>query len=111
MKQLSATLGAQARVGTVDKFQGQEAPVVIISLARSSFIDDGAEDDAAAGSSNAIAFVLDIRRLNVALSRAQCVAILVISPDLASTPASSLSQMRALSFLCRLLEEGLSINA
>lgn len=165
---LSAALGPGARVGTVDKFQGQEAPVVVISLARSSFdaLDDGlsssglgggrsseesssgpggrgawadfggdgsgreaeaAEDAEAAradlaaaaegaadprrsgegggsgGSSQALAFVLDVRRLNVALSRAQCLAVVVHSPALADSKATSLAQMRALSFVCRLV--------
>jgi uncharacterized protein len=85
-------------VGTVDKFQGQEAPVVIISLACSSF--EGEQS-----SSKSMAFVLDIRRLNVALSRAQCIAIVVMSPALAETAALSLSQMRELSFACRIIEE------
>jgi uncharacterized protein len=123
-------------VGTVDKFQGQEAPVVIISLATSSFdgsfasdapalwssADDHGDDavraavleashqqatPTAGGGSRALAFVLDVRRLNVALSRAQCVAVVVLSEDLAaSRAATSLDQMRALSFACRLLEGG-----
>ena len=54
-----------------------------------------------------LAFVLDIRRLNVALSRAQCLAIVVMSPKLAQHSAGSLSQMERLSFACRLLEENM----
>jgi len=148
VKRLAARLGPSARVGTVDKFQGQEAPVVIISLATSSFdgtfagpassskmppstwvtlldhaADDGPEHGedlvraavleacqqqqslSGSGSSRSLAFVLDMRRLNVALSRAQCVAVVVLSDQLAkSLGASSLDQMRALSFACRLLE-------
>ena len=60
-----------ARVGTVDKFQGQDAPVVIYSMTSSSV------DDAPRGAS----FLYDINRLNVAVSRAQAMAIIVLSPD------------------------------
>ena len=59
------------RVGTVDKFQGQEAAVAIISMASSS-----------ASSGRGASFVLSRNRLNVALSRAQHTAYLVHSPQL-----------------------------
>ena len=76
---MKQALGPEARVGTVDKFQGQEAAVVIISLARTSFLNDEDEDldgsndlgSSSRVSSAALSFVLDVRRLNVALSRAQ----------------------------------------
>ncbi|MCU1371640.1 MAG: putative nuclease (RecB family) [Ilumatobacteraceae bacterium] len=61
----------EVRVGTVDKFQGQEAPVVIVSMASSS-----------ASSGRGASFVLSRNRLNVALSRAQHTAYLVHSPQL-----------------------------
>ena len=64
---------AGIRVGTVDKFQGQEAPVAIISLATSSHSDVP----------RGIGFVLDRHRLNVALSRGKYAAYLVRSPALA----------------------------
>ena len=64
-------LGARARVGTVDKFQGQEAPVAIYSMAASS------ADDAPRG----MAFLYDGHRLNVAVSRAMGLALVVASPD------------------------------
>ena len=60
------------RVGTVDKFQGQEAPVVIVSLASSS------GEDAPRG----LSFVFNKNRINVATSRAQCRVELVCSPRL-----------------------------
>jgi uncharacterized protein len=92
VKRLAAALGPSARVGTVDKFQGQEAPVVIISLATSSF-DGSFASDAPALWSSADDHGDD--------------AVVVLSEDLAaSRAATSLDQMRALSFACRLLEGG-----
>src|SRR5207244_11144907 len=61
-----------ARVGTVDKFQGQEAPVVVYSMATSS------PEEAPHG----MEFLFSRHRLNVATSRARCVCILVGSPEL-----------------------------
>ena len=61
-----------ARVGTVDKFQGQQAPVVIYSMTSSS------AEDAPRG----IGFLYDLHRLNVAVSRAQALAVIVCSPAL-----------------------------
>ncbi|MET0871584.1 MAG: AAA domain-containing protein [Paeniglutamicibacter terrestris] len=70
------------KVGTVDKFQGQEAPVVVVSMACSS------ADDAARG----IDFLLNRNRINVAVSRGQWRAVIVRSPALThflpSTPAA-----------------------
>jgi hypothetical protein len=68
-------------IGTVDKFQGQERPIAILSLCTPEWETDSEADAANATRSSAnhesIAFVLDSRRLNVALSRAQCLAIVV----------------------------------
>ena len=69
---LRATLSAGARVGTVDKFQGQEAPIVIYSMATST------ADEAPRG----MEFLYSLHRLNVATSRARCVAAIVASPAL-----------------------------
>src|SRR5690606_31437216 len=57
----------KARIGTVDKFQGQEAPVVIVSMCASTL------DDAPRGAG----FLLEPNRLNVAISRAQALALVV----------------------------------
>ncbi len=73
---LSAVLPPGARVGTVDKFQGQEAPAVIFSMATSS------GDDLV----RSIGFLFSRNRLNVAISRAQAVAVLVASPEAARDP-------------------------
>ena len=60
------------RIGTVDKFQGQEAPISIYSMATSS------SEEAPHG----MEFLYSLNRLNVATSRAQCVALVVASPTL-----------------------------
>ena len=75
VRNLEARLGDRARIGTVDKFQGQEAPVLIVSMCASS------GDTAPRG----LDFLLNCNRLNVAISRAQCLSIVVGSPALAKT--------------------------
>ena len=87
-------LGRPARVGTVDRFQGQEAPVAIYSMAASS------ADDAPRG----MAFLYDGHRLNVAVSRAQGLAIVVASPDLLLVAPHGADQMRQANAICRLVE-------
>ncbi len=82
------------RVGTVDKFQGQEAPVVIVSLASSS------GEEAPRG----IAFVFNRNRINVATSRAQCRVELVCSPRLLEADCKSVDDMRLVNALCRFVE-------
>jgi uncharacterized protein len=79
-----------ARVGTVDKFQGQEAEIVIVSMTTS-----GAEDMPREAS-----FLLSRNRLNVALSRARCLAILVASPGLLDMVAGSVDEMKLANLLC-----------
>jgi len=61
-----------SRVGTVDKFQGQEAPIVLYSMATST------PEDAPRG----MEFLYSLNRLNVAVSRARCLAVIVASPAL-----------------------------
>jgi len=82
------------RVGTVDKFQGQEAPVVIYSMASSS------AEDAPRGMS----FLYSPNRLNVATSRAQCVCILVAAPRIFEPECRRPEQMRWANGLCRYRE-------
>ncbi|MEB3167172.1 MAG: TM0106 family RecB-like putative nuclease [Synechococcaceae cyanobacterium] len=94
VNRLQRRLGERARVGTVDRFQGQEAPVAIHSLTAS----DG--DNAPRG----LDFLLNPHRLNVAISRAQCLSILVGSPQLATGISSSVANVRQLSRLCRLMQ-------
>jgi len=91
---LNNVLPAGVRVGTVDKFQGQEAPVVIYSMASSS------AEDAPRG----MTFLYDPHRLNVATSRARCVCILVASPRLFEPDCRTPEQMRLANGLCRYRE-------
>jgi predicted RecB family nuclease len=83
-------------VGTVDKFQGREAPVVIYSMATSS------ADDAPRG----LEFLYDQHRLNVATSRARAMAIIVASPDLIRVSCRTPHQMVLVNALCRAWESG-----
>src|SRR5262249_25078078 len=83
-----------ARVGTVDKFQGQEAPVVIYSLTTSS------PEEAPRG----MEFLYSLNRLNVATSRARALVILVGSPRLLEPECRSPRQMQLANALCRYVE-------
>jgi predicted RecB family nuclease len=83
-------------IGTVDKFQGQEAAVVFFSMATSS----GAEIP------RNVEFLYSRNRLNVAVSRARCLAILVASPALMTVECSTVEQMRLVNALCLLDEMG-----
>ena len=83
-----------ARVGTVDKFQGQEAAIAIVSMATSS----------AADAPRGLEFLLSTNRLNVAVSRARALAIVVASPTLLTTECRSLPQIQLVNGLCRYVE-------
>jgi uncharacterized protein len=91
---LAAALPSGARVGTVDKFQGQQAPVAVYSMAASS------AEDVPRG----LEFLFSPNRLNVALSRAQGLAVLVCSPALLRPPCRTVEQVRLANALCRLVE-------
>jgi uncharacterized protein len=93
--ELTEALPAGARVGTVDRFQGQEAPVVLYSLTASS----------ADGVPRGLDFLLSVHRLNVAVSRARALAVLVGSPDLLRVEPRTVGQLRRLNALCRFLED------
>jgi uncharacterized protein len=83
-----------ARVGTVDRFQGQEAPISIYAMATSTpeLAPRGME------------FLYSMNRLNVATSRARCAAIVVASPALVRVACHSPRQMQLANALCRLVE-------
>jgi uncharacterized protein len=87
---LRTRLPEGARVGTVDKFQGQEAAVVLISMATSSGDDLPRQ----------IEFLYSRNRLNVAISRARCLAVIVASPRLLETSCSTIEQLRLVNALC-----------
>jgi len=92
---LKEKLSDGARVGTVDKFQGQEAPVVLFSMATSS------GDDLPRN----LEFLFSRNRLNVAVSRAQSLAALVASPKLLEIRCRSVEQMRMVNALCRFVQD------
>ncbi|HEX9045007.1 MAG TPA: AAA domain-containing protein, partial [Candidatus Limnocylindrales bacterium] len=85
-----------ARVGTVDKFQGQEGPISIYSMATSS----------AADAPRGMEFLYSLHRLNVATSRAKCIAVVVASPGLLRVRARTPRQVRLANALARLVELG-----
>ena len=85
---------AAVPVGTVDKFQGQEAPISIYSMATSR------PEDAPRG----MEFLYSLNRLNVATSRARCLTVVVASPALVSVSARTPRQMELANALCRLVE-------
>jgi uncharacterized protein len=99
VNRLAERLPAGARVGTVDKFQGQEAPVVIYSLATSR------PEDAPRG----MEFLYSPNRLNVATSRARCAVILVASPHLFQPECRSVRQIKLANGLCRFRELAISV--
>lgn len=83
-----------ARVGTVDKFQGQEAPIVIYSMTTSSCAD----------APRGMEFLYSLNRLNVATSRAKCVCVLVASPSVFEAQCRTPRQMQLSNAFARYLE-------
>src|SRR5262249_25020730 len=93
VRRVGAEFG-KPRIGTVDKFQGQEAPVAFYSMATSSPEDAPRQME----------FLYSGNRLNVAISRAQGVAVLVCSPALLRVRCNTPAQMRLANALCRYVE-------
>jgi uncharacterized protein len=91
---LHGRLGGDVQVGTVDKFQGAEAPIVVYSLTSSS------AEDAPRG----LEFLFSLNRLNVATSRAQALVIVVGNPELARVRCKTPRQMQLVNALCTYLE-------
>ena len=91
---VEAQVGAGVEVGTVDRFQGREAPVVVYTLASSS----------AADAPRGVDFLYDTHRLNVAVSRARALAVIVGSPALLEAPVQTPEQLRAVNALCRFVD-------
>lgn len=82
-----------AKVGSVDRFQGQEAPVCVLSLCSSP----------GEYGSRGLGFILDKNRVNVAISRAKCLAVVVADPRVADTLPGSIEEMRLLNLFCKAL--------
>lgn len=91
---LREKLPAGARVGTVDKFQGQEAPIVIYSMTSST------AEEAPRGMS----FLYSRNRINVATSRAKCLAILVCTSAILTPSCSLPEHIRLANGVCRFNE-------
>lgn len=89
-----------ARVGTVDKFQGQEAPIAIYSMATSSHAD----------APRGMEFLYSLNRLNVATSRAKCVSIIVSSPQLLEAECRTPRQIQLVNAFCRFMELAKSMD-
>lgn len=93
---LRGTLPAEARVGTVDKFQGQEAEVVLISMTTSSEAD----------LPRFMEFLFSKNRLNVAVSRAKSLAVLLANPALMTIKCTTPQQMGLVNTLCWIASVG-----
>ncbi|WP_422001739.1 TM0106 family RecB-like putative nuclease [Reyranella sp.] len=89
-----------ARIGTVDKFQGQEAPIVIYSMTTSSHAD----------APRGMEFLYSANRLNVATSRAKCLCVLVAAPAVFEAECRTPGQMRLANAFCRYLERSTSVD-
>ncbi len=96
VRTLRSRLPAAVQVGTVDKFQGQQAPVVVVSMASST------AEEAPRG----LGFAFDRHRFNVATSRAQCRAVLACTPALLDADCKTIEQMRLVSAVCWFVELG-----
>src|SRR3989454_1306499 len=90
---LSARLPG-ARVGTVDRFQGQQAPVVVYSMTTSTPAD----------APRGMEFLYSLNRFNVATSRARCACVIVGSPRLFEPECQTPRQMKLANACCRYLE-------
>jgi len=97
---LTAHGAERVEAGTVDKFQGREAPVVFFSMASSS------GEDVPRG----LEFLFSRNRFNVAISRARALAVVVCSPGLLDARCTSVEQMRLANNLCRFVEQALCVS-
>ncbi|MBB4664791.1 TM0106 family RecB-like putative nuclease [Conexibacter arvalis] len=91
---IAAAVPAGVQVGTVDRFQGREAPIVFFAMTCSSGHDVPRGLD----------FLFSRNRLNVAISRAQCLAVLVHSPALLDADCRTLQAMELVDGVCRFVE-------
>lgn len=84
VSKLKIALGKQAKIGSVDKFQGQEAPIIFLSMCSSD----------ASESPRGIDFLLDKNRINVAISRAQTLAVVVANSNLGNMSVNNVEQLK-----------------
>lgn len=91
---LQANLGDEARVGTIDKFQGQQAPITIITMATSD------SESIPRGKR----WLFERNRINVAVSRAQLISIIIFNPNLLQTNCSNIKEMKLLNTFCKLTD-------
>jgi superfamily I DNA and/or RNA helicase len=94
VKRLRSALQGRALAGTVDRFQGGQAAVTVYSMATSSGEDMPRN----------LEFLFSRNRLNVAVSRARCVAVLVCAPELLRVRCRTPGQLRLVNALCRYAE-------
>ena len=87
---LKTCLPEGSKVGTIDKFQGQEAEVVIVSMTTSGPEEIGRDAN----------FLFSKNRLNVALTRAKCLAIVLFSARLLTFPCRTPEQINLLNTFC-----------
>ncbi|MDQ6855496.1 MAG: DEAD/DEAH box helicase, partial [Candidatus Dormibacteraeota bacterium] len=97
---LRSSLVDDVAVGTVDRFQGQEAAVVIYSMATSL------AEDVPRG----MEFLYSRNRINVAVSRARCLAVLVCSPDLLRVSCTIAAQIPLANALCSFIEHARPVD-
>ena len=87
---LRTILPDDSKIGTVDKFQGQEAQVVLISMVTSTSEDIPRNME----------FLYSRNRLNVALSRAKCLSVIVLNPNLLDASCRNIEQMKLVNSFC-----------
>ena len=97
---LLARLPKGSRCGTIDRFQGQQAPITIISMT-SSDVESLPRDKT---------FFFNPNRLNVAISRAQCSSIILLNPKLLETPPKTYEEFKMINNFLKLLKYKVSIS-
>ena len=91
---LARNLPINSKVGTIDKFQGQEAKIVFISMTSSDPENIPRNKD----------FLFSRNRLNVGISRAECTTIILFNPNLLNTSCQKIEEMRLINNFCKLLK-------
>jgi superfamily I DNA and/or RNA helicase len=91
---LARNLPKESQVGTIDKFQGQEAKIVFISMTSSDPENLPRHKE----------FFFSRNRLNVAVSRAQCSTVILFNPNLLNASCSKINEMKLVNNFCKLLK-------